>query len=178
MMTAEELRAYNKDRVFGQIGYVTRDAMRTAKLWTEKLAIGPWRFVSLSDESCHDAKILVDGKLGEMEHFKFICAICNAGNMQFELIEPVYGPTIYGKFLEEHGEGLHHFKEKIATEDWEKVVNGYKERGCNVTMAGAYGNNGWAYLDTDDACIVELGDMGVNTTFPEGSELHYYPEEA
>ena len=57
-------------------------------------------------------------------------------------------------------------------------MNGYKERGCNVTMAGAYGNNGWAYLDTDDACIVELGDMGVNTTFPEGSELHYYPEEA
>ena len=178
MMTAEQLREYNKDRVWGQIGFVTRDAEKMARLWTEKLAIGPWRFVTLSDESCHDAKVLIDGELKDMEHFKFICAICNSGNMQFELIEPVYGPTIYGKFLEEHGEGLHHFKQKIRTEDWEKVVAEGKARGCNISMAGAYGNNGWAYFDSDEACILELGDMGVNETFPAGSDVHYFPEEA
>ena len=113
--------------------------------------------------------------LRDMGKFKFICAICNSGNMQFELIEPVYGDTIYDRFLQEHGEGLHHFKEKIQFEDWPAVVQRYQKEGIHISMCGAYGNTGWAYLDTEKACIMELGDMLPNESFPEGSEVSYLP---
>ena len=33
----------------------------------------------------------------------------HVGDMGFELLQPLEGPSIYREWLDEHGEGLHHF---------------------------------------------------------------------
>jgi methylmalonyl-CoA/ethylmalonyl-CoA epimerase len=54
----------------------------------------------------------IDGKR-VTEPFKFLIGISWIGEIQVELIQPVYGPMIYEAFIQKHGEGLHHFKERI-----------------------------------------------------------------
>jgi methylmalonyl-CoA/ethylmalonyl-CoA epimerase len=47
------------------------------------------------------------------EPFKFLIGLSWVGDMQLEIIQPVYGPTIYEAFIEKHGEGRHHIEERI-----------------------------------------------------------------
>jgi len=50
------------------------------------------------------------------------------GEIQVELIQPVYGPMIYEAFIQKHGEGLHHFKERVSQDDIDEVIKEYKEK--------------------------------------------------
>lgn len=176
-MTYQELIEYNKSRSICQIGILTHDVEKAARIWTERFKIGPWRFVTLSDESCHHTTIRRGDKIEELKNFKFKCALCSIANIQFELIEPVYGREDYDKFLEEHGEGIHHIKEQIPFDDWDKILDGYEKDGIRLANRGSYGNTSWAYLDTEELLgfAYELGDNLPNETFPQGSELHFYP---
>jgi hypothetical protein len=71
--------------------------------------------------------------------------------MQFELIQPVSGPTIYAEFLNKNREGLHHIKEKITTEiELGKAVDNYKKKGFNITQDGKFGKDLHYYLDTEN----------------------------
>ena len=113
-MTYQELLDLNKKRNIVQLGIVTNDIERSMRDWVEKLKIGPWRYKIMSNESVKDATKFIDGEtVSTSEPFAFYNALTEVGNLQIELIQPLYGPTIYQKFLDEKGEGIHHFKEKI-----------------------------------------------------------------
>ena len=180
-MNKQELIEHNLNRKICQIGFVVKDIEAAVRHWVEELDIGPWRFVSLSDVSVTDATYMVDGinKPVEEPH-KIICALCNLANIQIELIQPVYGPSIHARFLEEHGEGLHHIKEQIRPDEWKKTLSYYKEeKGMDVIGSGKYGRASYAYINSEQyvSFPFEFGDNIPNETFPEGSELHFYPEE-
>jgi hypothetical protein len=171
MMTAAELLAHNKDRKIYQIAWVTRDLDKSLAAWVEHLKVGPWRVYRFTDQTVKN--LHVDGK-PVTEPFEFRIAISWIGDMEVEIIQPVHGPTIYQKFINEKGEGLHHIKERIADEEMAAVVSGYKERGIPVTQTGQFFKDFHFYLDTEPVVdfIYELGNCPVQD-LPEGSFTVY-----
>ncbi len=93
---------------------------------------------------------------GKSADFKLKSAFYQSGQVIFEVISVLEGDTIYGDWLREKGEGLHHLGYDI--EDMEKWIDYYKERGIGVLQSGERPGVKWAYLDTltYTGVIVEL----------------------
>ena len=79
-----------------QIGIVVKDADKVIETWSSLFGIGPWTFQEMSGT---DAK----GR-----PWKAKMAFANLGTVQLELIECIEGRLFHSRFLEEHGEGIHH----------------------------------------------------------------------
>jgi methylmalonyl-CoA/ethylmalonyl-CoA epimerase len=173
-MNNDELRALNQKRKIYQIAWVTRDLEKSMKAWVEKLKIGPWTVLTFTDQSLKYLK--VDDKT-VTEPFKFLIGISWIGDMQLELIEPVYGPTIYEAFMQKHGEGLHHIKERIADDAMEGVVKEYRDNGIGVTQTGQFETDFHYYLNTEPKLdfIYELGNCPKLELTPD--KYWTYPKE-
>ena len=170
-MTNDELKAFNATRKIYQIAWVTRDIEKSLKAWVENLKVGPWKVFSFTDETVRNLKPVT-------EPFKFLIAISWMGDTEVEIIQPVYGPTIYQRFIDEKGEGLHHIKEKIEEKDFEAVLSGYKALDIDVTQTGQFFADFHFYLDTEKKLdfIYELGNCPVQD-LPAGMFTIYPPEE-
>jgi hypothetical protein len=145
-MNNEELRDYNKKRKIYQMAWVTRDLEKSMKAWVENLNIGPWTVLTFTDKSLKYLK--VDDKNVTVP-FKFLIALSWVGDMQLEIIQPVYGPTIYEAFIEKHGEGLHHVKEQIKDESIDAVLQEYCDKGIGVLQTGQFDIDVHYYLNTE-----------------------------
>ncbi len=173
-MTNEELRAHNASRKIYQIAWVTRDIEKSLKAWVENLKVGPWKVFSFTDETVKNLKV---GGVPVTEPFKFLIAISWIGDMEVEIIQPVYGPMIYERYLQERGEGLHHIKEKIEEKDFANVLAGYEALDIEVTQTGQFFADFHFYLDTEKKLdfVYELGNCPVQD-LPAGMYT-IYPSE-
>ncbi len=173
-MTNDELSALNRDRKIYQIAFVTRDIEKSMRSWIDNLSVGPWKVFTFTNETVKGLK--VGGKPVE-DPFKFLIAISWIGDMEIELIQPVYGRTIYEAFLQAKGEGLHHIKERISEDRMEETLSGYREKGIGVTQTGQFFRDFHFYLDTPDKLdfIYELGNCPVQD-LPPGLVAIYPPE--
>ena len=173
-LTADELRRRNADRKIFQIALVTRDLERSMKAWVDNLGIGPWTVLTFTEDSVRDLKV---GAQPVTVPFKFLIAIATVGDIDFELIQPVYGPTIYEEFLQRRGEGLHHIKEKISERDLDAVIDDYAAKGIGVLQTGWFDVDVHYYMDTEPKLdfIFELGNCP-RLQLPEGS-YSTYPAE-
>jgi hypothetical protein len=175
MMTADELLAHNKNRRIFQIAWVTRDLEKSLKAWVEDLRVGPWRIYRFTDETVKNLHV---GGERVTEPFEFRIAISWIGDMEVEIIQPVRGPMIYERFLQERGEGLHHIKEQIADDDMASVVQDYADRGIPVTQTGQFFKHFHFYLDTESRLdfVYELGNCPVQD-LPPGTYTVYPPAQ-
>ena len=173
-MTNEQLRAHNKNRKIQQIAWLTSNLEASMKAWVEILGIGPWNVYTFTDETVQDLR--VGGKLVD-EPFKFLIGITHVGDMELELIEPVYGPMIYQEYLQSKGPGLHHIKEQISEHDFENVLADYAGKGIAVTQTGQFVRDFHFYLDTAPRLdfIYELGNCPVQDLPPD--MVTVYPPE-
>jgi hypothetical protein len=93
---------------------------------------------------------------GKPANFRLRSAFYQSGQVIFEIISVLEGETIYGEWLAEKGEGLHHLGYDI--EDMEKWIDHYEKKGVGVLQRGERPGVKWAYLDTTayTGMIVEL----------------------
>lgn len=93
---------------------------------------------------------------GKPADFKLKSAFYHSGQVIFEVISVLEGDTIYGEWLMERGEGLHHLGYDI--EDIEEWIDYYKGKGIGVLQRGERPGVKWAYLDTSayTGMIMEL----------------------
>ena len=98
-------------------------------------------------------------------------------SIQVELIQPIYGPMIYEAFIQKHGEGLHHFKERISQDDIDEVLKEYREKGIEVTQTGQFKEDFHYYLNTEPKLdfVLELGNCPL-LNLPK-DEFPIYPPE-
>lgn len=82
-----------------QICVLVDDVQKAMKEYWEKFGIGPWDIRHFTPDTVHD--LYVRGE-AVTEGFDFICAVCWAGDMEFELIQPIKGPNIYWEFWLNH----------------------------------------------------------------------------
>jgi hypothetical protein len=77
----------------------------------------------------------------------------NDRSPQYELIEPLDGPSIHGDWLEEHGEGFHHvgyIVQSLQQTTAEMEAAGHPPI-ARIHSFGAAGDGAAAYYDTADA---------------------------
>lgn len=138
-----------------QIGIVVHDLEEMIKYYQEKLSLGP--FLRLQDFQrlrYHETYYK-----GEPKKFNSIFAFFRIGTMEVEIIQLLYGRSIYRDFPDAGRQGLHHpgfdvygdFDQRLAT---------YAKMGIGVLMSGRGPNRAFAYLDTQKVggVIFELVD--------------------
>ncbi len=75
-----------------EIAIVTRDHKRTMA-GLHRLGIGPWRVYTFSPENTQHQTYR-----GQPSQFALKVCFAQSGNMVWELMEPLWGPTIFARF--------------------------------------------------------------------------------
>lgn len=133
-----------------QIGMVTDDLEKTLGYFQEILGIGPFTVVDFPPEGVEDVRMHYYGK---QEPFTAKFCFFNLGNIEFEVIQPISGKTIWHDWLEKHGgPGLQHIKFLLPEHD--PVREYMASKGIQISQSGSsVGKNFgkvWEYFDLDD----------------------------
>lgn len=139
-----------------QIGHVVKDIKKAMDVLYHDFGIGPFDVFTFTKENHKNPTTR-----GKPNDHTFICACAWSGEVQYELMQPLTGQSVYTEFLESRGEGLHHLK--LYYKDVEKAVEDYKAKGYSVIQSGGIGEDLYYYLDTEKKCaglVIELGNAG------------------
>jgi catechol 2,3-dioxygenase-like lactoylglutathione lyase family enzyme len=123
-----------------QVGIVVRDVREAAEKLEKLIGIGPFEILEpdYRDLTYH-------GKVGR---FKIRLGLAKAGPIQVELMQPLFGETIYEEFAKRKGYGLHHLG--IRTDNMEESVKEMEAKGFRVLQSGNRPGIKWAYLSTEE----------------------------
>ena len=126
-----------------QVCVVVKDLEQSMESYQRLVGIGDWKVFTVEPPS-------LNGTLrGKPQAFSMKIALARVGDMQWELIQPLDGPSIYREFLDTTGEGLHHVK--FAVDDHDKAVADFARHGVGVLMGGDVEDRGFSYMDTQSA---------------------------
>lgn len=139
-----------------QICVVTPDLRRAMERYRSLLGIEPWRILDFGPDTVRALTYR-----GQPASYRMLVAFAQYGALQYELIQPIEGPTIYHEFLDRHPDGgIHHFGCWVP--NLEAAVAQARALGFTEIQGGRGtglgGDGGYAYLDTEDAlgAILEL----------------------
>lgn len=141
-----------------QIAWVVSDIAATERFLSACFGVRKWTRmpeVHFGPETCTYR--------GEPADFTAHIGLSYRDEMQFELIEPVRGVSIYTEFLERNGPGLHHICAEPA--DFDAAVGTASERGIEIVQQGdMFGQMRFAYLDGAASGVpyLELAEIGPN----------------
>lgn len=140
------------------------------------MRIGPWSIGTLNNQTVTKAGLLVDGVWGEPQ-FSFQLGITLAGNLEFEVIQPVVGLTVYQSYLDRRGIGYHHIKEIVPLEKLDETFESYQAKGMPLCIKGTMDITTFGYIDSEEVFgfYVEIGDGLPPNTLPEGYNEYLYP---
>ena len=156
--------------MISQIAVVTNDLQKTMEQYTKLLGWGPWSVFRHEPPRLHDTVVR-----GKPTDYTMLGAETHVGDMGFELLQPLEGPSIYKEWLEQHGEGLHHVA--VMLHDFDEsteLKKKFDEIGSSVLMGGRIGETiEFFYLDTEPSLkiILESGsghaiDLIPDYTYP------------
>jgi catechol 2,3-dioxygenase-like lactoylglutathione lyase family enzyme len=140
-----------------QVAVIVHDLDEAVRRWTELLGIGPWTAYRLQAPRLQGMHYY-----GAEVEFSLRHALAWQGeSFQFELIQPLEGPSIFADHLQEHGEGLHHVGKYVP--DHERAVAEALAAGFVAIQGargfGAEGDGAFVYMKRPDLpLIVELID--------------------
>ena len=155
---------------FKQCALVVEDLDEAVRRWAELLGIGPWTGYRLEPPRLKE--MLYHGQ--EVE-FSLRHALAWKGEMQFELVQPLDGPSIFADHLANHGEGLHHVGKYVS--DHAGAVGDALRAGFEPLQSargfGAEGDGAFAYFQAPGVpMIIELIEAPRVRIEPE---FVYYP---
>ena len=110
--TEEESPAKVKIKEIGQVALIVKDAQLVGENYWLVLGIGPWKVFPFQPPGIHDRRYK-----GRPAWAREKLGITTVGDVAFELCEYVDGESIYKDFVEECGEGLHHFNFTVDSQD-------------------------------------------------------------
>jgi hypothetical protein len=152
-----------------QVCVVTRDYRRAMEGFV-KLGIGPWT-VRTADAS--NLKAIYRGKPADIS--VKLC-LANSQNMNWEIIQPIQGQSIYTDFLERHGEGVQHLAFSCAGMEYEERLRQFAERGYQLVQHGTvFGGIEFHYFSAEDdlRTTLEIYRVPPDFAFPKPDE--WYP---
>jgi methylmalonyl-CoA/ethylmalonyl-CoA epimerase len=136
-----------------QIAVVCTDLQKTMEQYAKLLGWGPWNVYRHEPPRLHDTELH-----GLPAEYTMLGAETHIGEMGFELLQPLEGPSIYREWLETHGEGLHHVAVMLHDFDESTALkHQFAEVGANVLMGGRIGETiEFFYLDTEPSLKIIL----------------------
>jgi len=129
-----------------QIAFVVADLERAAREFDERLSAGPWRGWIFGPQG--------QGReyRGQPAEWTLRLALNNR-SPQYELIEPLEGPSIHADWLSQRGEGFHHVGyvvPSLARTTAEMEAAGHPVI-ARIHSFGAAGDGAASYYDTAEA---------------------------
>ena len=156
--------------MISQVAVVVRDLEKTMEQYTKLLGWGPWNVYRHEPPRLHDTIVR-----GERVGYTMLGAETHVGDIGFELLQPLTGPSIYSEWLDQHGEGLHHVAVMLHDLDEStELKRRFGDIGAPVLMGGRIGETiEFYYLDTEPSLkiILESGsghaiDLVPDYTYP------------
>jgi len=136
-----------------QIAVVCHDLQKTMEQYTTLLGWGPWNVYRHEPPRLHDTELN-----GQPTEYTMLGAETHVGDMGFELLQPLEGPSIYRDWLDKHGEGLHHVA--VMLHDFDEsteLKKRFADIGAPVLMGGRIGDTiEFYYLDTEPSLKIIL----------------------
>lgn len=140
-----------------QVALVTKDVETSAKRWAALLGVEVPSISTTRPGS--EVHMMYEGKPSNSQAK---LAFLKAGQVTVELIQPIGPNTAWMKFLNEHGEGVHHIAfnvQNLARSEGEMKALGYDEIHSGRWGADSDSNNGtYVYFDStkDLGLMIEL----------------------
>jgi methylmalonyl-CoA/ethylmalonyl-CoA epimerase len=139
--TVPALEGSKLDYRITQISLVVRDLHKTMEQYHGLLGWGPWNVFEHVPPAHHDTRVN-----GEPVHYTLLGAETYVGGeesgMNFELLQPLEGPSLWQSFLEEKGEGIFSIAVMFKTlEESEAAKQHFEAHGMKVTMAARIGDH-------------------------------------
>jgi methylmalonyl-CoA/ethylmalonyl-CoA epimerase len=139
-----------------QVSLAVNDLEKTMELYWRAFGWSGWDVFEHREPAHHNTELR-----GEAVHYTLKGAEVMVGSLNFELLEPDEGPSLWKEFIAERGEGIASIAVMFQTMDeGEAVKREFAERGMPVTMKANIGDHiEYYYLDTQDrfGCLIESG---------------------
>jgi methylmalonyl-CoA/ethylmalonyl-CoA epimerase len=154
-----------------QVSLAVQDLERTMEMYHRAFGWSGWDVFEHRPPTHHNTELH-----GEPVHYTLKGAEVMVGSMNFELLEPLEGPSLWKEFIAERGEGIASIAVMFQTlEQGEACKAEFTKRGMPVTMKANIGEHiEYYYLDTQDrfGCLIESGS-GHATDFVK--PVYVYP---
>ena len=146
-----------------QVGYVVRDAEKSAESMWKHFGIGPWNIVTIPADFTE--KMTYHGKPARFG-FKAAVTQKKVGGFEIELIEPLEGDSTYRDFLRDHGDGIHHLGwHKVNSLDaYNKTARALEQAGFACLMSGQSRGVAFGYFDTTRVLSTILEVLWIDAT--------------
>ena len=170
-----KLNGANLDYRITQISVVVRDLRKTMEQYHTILGWGPWNVFEHVPPVHHDTRVN-----GEPVHYTLLGAETYVGGeetgMNFELLQPLEGPSVWRKFLDERGEGIYSIAVMFKTlEESEAAKRHFEEHGMPVTTAARIGDHiEYYYVDSEPILKLAL-ESGSGHAIDFVKPLYVYP---
>jgi catechol 2,3-dioxygenase-like lactoylglutathione lyase family enzyme len=139
-----------------QVSLAVKDLEKTMELYHRVFGWSGWD-VFEHRPPLHDNTEL----RGEPVHYTLRGAEVMVGSMNFELLEPLEGPSLWKEFINKRGEGIASIAVMFHTAaEGNAVKTEFARRGMPVTMKANIGEHiEYYYLDTEErfGCLIESG---------------------
>ncbi|MDX2970135.1 VOC family protein [Kribbella solani] len=139
-----------------QVSLVVRDIDSTMAAYTEAFGWGPWQVYDHVPPNHHDSQVR-----GERVDFTLRGAECMVGDLNFELLQPLSGPSVWQEFLDTKGEGIASIAVMFdAPAESEACKSAFAAHGIGVVSSARIGEHiEYYYLDTEARfkCMIESG---------------------
>ena len=145
------------DYRISQISVVVRDLHKTMEQYHKLLGWGPWNVFEHVPPAHHDTRIG-----DEPVHYTLLGAETYVGGeqdgMNFELLQPLEGPSLWQRFLDERGEGIYSIAVMFKTaEESEAAKRHFESHQMPVSMAARIGDHiEYYYVDSEPVLKLAL----------------------
>ncbi len=154
-----------------EIAIVTPDHKKTME-GLVKMGIGPWRVYTFSPENTTEQTYR-----GEPAEFEIKVCFARSGNIIWELMQPLSGPTIFDEYLKRNPEGgIQHIAYDCGDIPLEERFAEFERRGFKCIQSGKWmDKNHFAFFDTEEetSTVFETYYFPADFEYPEPEE--WYP---
>jgi hypothetical protein len=125
-----------------QVGFVVKNLKQEVEKFSELYGIKPWNIWEYNTKNVEDMEVY-----GVKKNYKMMVATCKSMNIDFELIEPLDGESIFSDFIDKFGGGLHHIN--FLADNYDAVSNYLLSQEIGIIQYGNLsGKHKYAFFDT------------------------------
>jgi methylmalonyl-CoA/ethylmalonyl-CoA epimerase len=125
------------------VGIAVKDAEKTAKWLSTIWNIGT---PEVFDYSPRKEELFVG------EPFKVRLVFIKFGAFPVELLQPLDNKSIWSKFIEEKGEGIHHVA--LGVSNYDEIVTKFQKQKHPLLVSATFNGERWCYFDTSPGGMV------------------------
>jgi predicted enzyme related to lactoylglutathione lyase len=139
-----------------QVSLVVRDLPATMAAYQRAFGWQDWKVFDHVEPTHHGTELR-----GERVPYSLRGAEVMVGGLNFELLQPLEGPSVWKEFLDARGEGIASIAVMFDTVEESEIVKAeFAKLGIDVTMRALIGDHiEYYYLDTQErfGCLIESG---------------------